>query len=200
MLRQILPSDDLKTISFGAGVEGYKVNFDELEAAYNNGEQKISSYLEKEDKYYFPIIVSGREVAMAEIIKKDGEYKVFSVSSGILFDNFIQVKEDIELVHAKCISEGNAINGLVLIEGANESFIDLDVAENEVAISTAKSQTLVEEFMERKIHSMENSGELGAAGGTTKPDKTGYRMCAAGVFVALICLVVFLLVRKKKVA
>lgn len=196
----ILPTDDLKTISFGEGVEGYRVKFDELEDAYNSGEQKISPYLEKEDKYYFPIIVSGREVAMAEIIKKDGEYKVFSVSSGILFDNFIQIKDGIDLVHAKYISEGNAINGLVLNAGTEESFIDLDVAENEVAVSTAKSKTLVEEFMERKIHSMGNSGELGGAGENTTIDKTDDVMCVAGVFLVLICLVVFLLVRKKKVA
>ena len=122
----ILPTDDLKTICFGDGVEGYKVDFEALESSVESGENKVKSHLIKDGKYYFPIIVSEREVAMAEIVKENGESKVLCVSSGGIFENFVEAAKDINICEAYYVVEPSMINGFVVEDGNTEKFIDLD--------------------------------------------------------------------------
>ncbi len=149
----ILPTDDLKTIRFGEGVEGYKVNFETLENSVKEGDNKVNPHLIKDGSYYFPIIVSEREAAMAEIVKENGEYKVLCVSSGGIFENFVEAAKDINIGEAKYVVEPSMINGFVLEEGNSEKFIDLDKAEfstvSEQQRSLENSENVAEKFLKR---------------------------------------------------
>ena len=155
----ILKSDDLSTISFGNGIKGYKVDFKKLKKAYDNGEKNVSPYLVEDNKYYFPIIVSQREVATAEIIKTDSGYKVLCVSS----QNFSKEKENIDFKSAKYIKQTSIINGFLINDGKQEIFIDLDKP------STAKSanDNVMSDFIERM-----NTSKAGLIGGGSSFDNS----------------------------
>ncbi len=141
----ILKSDDLNTISFGDGIKGYNVDLKKLKRAYDNGEKNVSPYLVEDNKYYFPIIVSKREVATAEIVKTDSGYKVLCVSS----QNFSKEKENIDFKSTKYIKQTSIINGFLINDGKQEIFIDLDKPTD---IKSANDNVMID-FIER----MENS-------------------------------------------
>ncbi len=200
----IEPTDDLSTIRFGDGVAGYKVDFEALAVAKSEGKTEITPYLIEENKYYFPIFVSGRAVAMAEIIKEDGLYRVFCVSAGTLFDNFIVAFENIDLSSAKYVTETTAINGLVVDDGMNELFLDLNYsnhsASKEIPNGNITSGNLVNDFMQRKGTSAEKSAEAVKIGGGS--EETVNKSFNGEYVIPLILLIcggaVFVLRQKRK--
>ena len=135
----ILESDDLSTISFGDGIKGYKVDFKKLKKAYDNGEKNVLPYLVEDNKYYFPIIVSGREVATVEIAKDDSGYKVLCVS------NENNLKEKIDFKNAKYIKQTTIINGFLINDGKQEIFIDLDKPID----AKSTNDNVINDFIER---------------------------------------------------
>lgn len=150
----VRPTDDLNTIDFGDGIVVYKVNFQKLRQDSKKGKvNDVSSCLEEKNKYYFPVIISDREVAMAEIVKENGDYRVLCVSCGDIFDNLINVKENIDLSNAKYVTETNIINGFIVTDGKNESFLDLDSADG-VSASKVYSADVAKEFLNRKYNSI----------------------------------------------
>ncbi len=197
----ITPEDDLNTIEFGEGVEGYAVDFVELEKAYKKGEEKVSSYLVKDNKYYFPIIVSGREIAVVEVIKSQEGYRVFCVTAGPLSDSFIREKKEIDFDSAKYVTDTTIINGFVVTDGTEEVFVDLDRADTyDVVGRTCNIKTnednLVEEFLKRRS---KNDETLKYGGGATMNDRENKGMIAiAIIFVVLSGILIYVFVRKKK--
>ncbi len=147
----ITDNDDLKTITFGNGIQGYSISEQKIKEAIEKQATRVEPYLEKRDKWYFPIIVSNREVAMAEIVKEENEYKVLCVASGSIFDNFVRQQKNVNLDEVKYVTKGVIINGFVINNDDVERFIDLDVSVNNNDLQTINTQekNVVEIFSER---------------------------------------------------
>jgi len=179
----ILKSDDLSTISFGDGIKGYKVDFKKLKKAYDKGEKNVLPYLVEDNKYYFPIFVSDREVATAEIVKTDSGYKVLCVSS----ENFTREKENIDLKKAKYIKQTTVLNGFLINDGKQEIFIDLDKNESVSEISAKDISTNNNSVMDDFIKRTENS-QGGLIGGGSSFDDSNNTVILPILVIALICL------------
>lgn len=171
----ILKNDDLTTISFGEGIKGYKVDFKKLKSAYNKGEKNVLPYLIEDNKYYFPIIISDREVATAEIEKTGSGYKVLCVSS----ENFSKERENIDLKNAKYIKQTTVINGFLINDGKQEIFIDLD----KPAAERSVNKSVIDDFIKRA----ENS-QGGLIGGGSSFEDSNNTVILPILVIALICL------------
>lgn len=179
----ILKSDDLTTISFGEGIKGYKVDFKKLKSAYNKGEKNVLPYLIEDNKYYFPIIVSDREVATAEIVKTDSGYKVLCVSS----ENFSKERENIDFKNVKYIKQTTIINGFLINDGNKETFIDLDKNESVSEISTKDISTYNDSVMDDFIKRAESS-QNGLIGGGSSFEDSNNTVILPILVIALMCL------------
>ncbi len=191
----ITEEDDLRTIEFGEGVQGYSINKQKIKEAAEQKATMVEPYLERKDKWYFPIIVSDKEVAMAEIVKEGNEYKVLCVASGSIFDNFVREQKNVKMSDAKYVTEGIIINGFVVNKDNKETFIDLDMPESGNKIQTVNStgKSVVELFNERfeKV--------------STEGDKTfgGYGSTDNKMYVVLLIMIIavstlFVIVKKKR--
>ena len=172
----ILESDDLSTISFGDGIKGYKVDFKKLKKAYDNGEKNVLPYLVEDNKYYFPIVVSGREVATVEIVKDDSGYKVLCVS------NENNLKENIDFKNAKYIKQTTIINGFLINDGNNEIFVDLDKPID----AKSTNDNVINDFIERM-----GSSQGGLIGGGSSFDDNSNIVVLTILIIALVFLSLF---------
>ena len=172
----ILENDDLSTISFGDGIKGYKVDFKKLKKAYDNGEKNVLPYLVEDNKYYFPIIVSGREVATVEIVKDDSGYKVLCVS------NENNLKENIDFKNAKYIKQTTIINGFLINDGNNEIFVDLDKPID----AKSTNDNVINDFIERM-----GSSQGGLIGGGSSFDDNSNIVVLTILIIALVFLSLF---------
>ncbi len=163
----ITDSDDLTTITFGDGIQGYSISKQKIKEATEKQATRVEPYLEKRDKWYFHIIVSNREVAMAEIVKDDNDFKVLCVASGSIVDNFVKEQKNVRLSEVKYVTEGVIINGFVINNDDVERFIDLDKSVNDNNLQTVNTQekNVVQIFSERfegtAIESEKTSGGYG---------------------------------------
>ena len=172
----ILESDDLSTISFGDGIKGYKVDFKKLKKAYDNGEKNVLPYLVEDNKYYFPIVVSGREVATAEIVKNDSGYKILCVS------NENNLKENIDFKNAKYIKQTTIINGFLINDGNNEIFVDLDKPID----AKSTNDNVINDFIKR----MESS-QGGLIGGGSFFENSSYTLLLILLIITLVFAVFY---------
>lgn len=174
----ISKSDDLSTISYGDGIKGYKVDFKKLKKAYDKGEKNVLPYLVEDNKYYFPIIISDREVATAEIVKNDSGYQVLCVSS----QNFSKEKESIDFKSAKYIKQTSVINGFLINDGKQEIFIDLD----KPMVERSTNDSVITDFIKR----MESS-QGGLIGGNSSFDDNSNIVVLTILIIALVFLSLF---------
>ncbi len=193
----VLPDDDLTAVEFCNGVQGYNVDFEKLEEAYKNGEDKVFPYLIKDNKYYFPVIVSGREVAVVEIIKTGDTYKVLCVTSGSVSDNFIELKKHMNIDNAKYVVQNPIINGFVVSIGEAETFIDADApmqVDSEARIVSNDRMSVAQEFLNRYSGDEDIYYELGGNSGKNT-SVTAPIVCV--VIVVLLAVVLYIVLRKK---
>lgn len=196
----ITPTDDLSTIQFGNGVEGYTVDFTKLEQAYNNGEKNASPYLVKENKYYFPVIVSGREVAITEIVKNESGFRVLCVTAGSVSENFIKAEKNIDLANAKYINHTSIINGFILNNGEKEVFVDLDEPISDDMIDTvnlkSEEDSVIKDFIERNSTTEDRLLIGGGASGTD--NKINVTLYIVFVVVAVIGTSIICITKRAK--
>lgn len=190
----ILPEDDLETISFGEGVAGYTVTAEMVNEAYESGKEQISSYLVQNGTYYFPIIVSDRVAAMAEIVKTDDGYRVFGVFAGSISEHFAEAVKEIDITHAKYITAGAAVTGLLAEEKAQERFVDLDRTENDVAVQSAEKSAV--EQLKEKFDAVQGSGDK-TGGGVSRDEKKRMPIAVGSVIASAMAVGIYVMIKKK---
>lgn len=195
----ILPTDDLNTIQFGDGVRAYRIDYKTLKEAYNQQSKDIKNVLIASDSYYFPVIVSGRPVAMAEVVVNNGEYKVISVASGSIFDNFIQTIERVDIEKAKYVKSEPVANGFILEGAKGQQFIDLDSDLSVVRVDNTEYD-LISDFHNRYENAAKSEDLIGAGNFSKDNESTDLSgdYSLAIILIALLVLCVLIAVYKKR--
>lgn len=196
----IRPSDDLNTIRFGDGYIGYDFDYNLLEKNYKKGKQKLEDVLVETPRYYFPIIVSDRPVALATINETTDGYKVISVSAGSVSDNFFDVVNNKSGEGVKYIYAPSIATGFLITDHGAEQFVDLDTVDESTPNTRSTEDNLVKVMYERYQIAKSSSGLTGSAGiDTTVPNapNQSYIMLVP-VAVLVVAGASYLYIRRKK--
>lgn len=206
----IKPTDNIKNIQFDKGLEGYTFRFDLLKNIINNDTNNldINELIITKNQYYFSVVISGRNIGMAEVHKIDNKYKVISMSSGGLLKNIKKATEIIEKSYKNkdiktfYIQEYPYFNGYLIKTDEEYSFISIEdvTYDNKIqSFEIIPSKDLLDEIYS-KYKGMKSSDNKLSGGGiiANKEDNESFLLMGV-ISVLLIGGLVFLIIRKRTV-
>lgn len=125
------PSDDIKKIDFGDGLEGYSINYKKIkEISEDNLKNNIDTLIVKDNSFYFPVKVSGKIVGIATIAKVNSTYTVISMGTADdIVTNIEKAKKTVAENHKNesytlsYMSPNTYLNGFRVKTNSNDYFI-----------------------------------------------------------------------------